>query len=614
MTRNDMHGPTPPPFPAARSAGSMRFRAALAGLLLLLMAVAAIQCTQTPDRPGAAAGAGRRDGAPNFVLILVDDLGYRDVGFNGATEIETPNIDRIAAEGVTFRNGYVTASICTPSRAGLLTGRYPARFGLDVNLAYAPFDPRLGLPLEETTIADHLRRAGYRTGLVGKWQLGAAHHFIPRERGFDYFFGFLGGGHDYWGRNYDAAAPAREYYTPLVDNRDPYTSQDGEYLTDVLGDKAAQFITDSAADPFFLYLAYNAPHHPLQAPPDLMDQYSNIADPHRQRYLAMVDSLDQNVGKVLDALDTTGIRDNTVVFFLSDNGGVWRGENYADNGPLRDGKDSLFEGGIRVPFAASWPAGWPQGEIYNPMVISLDIFATMLSLSGVTPESGGNTIDGVNLDPFLRDGGAASNNDADVPHEALFWRHGGDEYAVRAGDLKLVRHFDEPPQLYNLKDDIGETRNLLNIHKDAAAELAALWNEWNRTNLGPIFTPTGTYEGELAQLLTERDAAARSIGESFKAPVSLAPDPPTGLRAAGGDGSITLTWDAPADANISGYQIRYRTNDFPVWAQWRDLAPGLTSYTVPGLESGVFYLVQLRAVNYFGAGYAAQSSAVAQGS
>ena len=590
---------------------------AAACLLLLLIAVSAIQCSPPPATPNTAApnapsAAGRPDRPPNFVLILVDDLGYNDVSFNGATEIATPNIDRIAADGIIFRNGYVTASICTPSRAGLLTGRYPARFGLDVNLAYAPFDPRLGLPLEEATVADHLRQAGYRTGLVGKWQLGAAHHFIPRERGFDYFFGFLGGGHDYWGRNYDAAAPAREYYTPLVENRDPYPSPDGEYLTDALGDQAAQFIADSADDPFFLYLAYNAPHHPLQAPAELLDQYAEVADGPRRRYLAMVDSLDQNIGKTLDALESAGVRDNTVVFFLSDNGGVWRGETYADNAPLRGGKESLFEGGIRVPFAAAWPAAWPAGAVYDPMIISLDLFATMLSLAGIAPETAARPIDGVNLDPFLR--GIAGNESAaaDVPHEALFWRHGGDEYAVRAGDLKLIRHFDELPQLYNLKDDPGETRNLLADHQDAAANLAAQWNHWNQANIGPIFTPTGTYEGEVAQLLTDRDNAARATGESFKAPLSLAPDPPSGLRAAGGDGSITLTWHAPPGDGITGYQFRYRTGSFPVWAKWQNLPPNAVQHTVPELEPGTFYLVQLRAVNYFGEGYAAESSAVTQ--
>ena len=599
----------------------LAWRRAIAGcLLILVVAVSAVQCsggasggTERPYHP-ASGGGSDWDGPPNFVVILVDDLGYGDVGFNGAEEIETPNIDRIAAEGVNFSNGYVTASICTPSRAGLLTGRYPARFGLDVNLAYAPYDLRLGLPVEEATMADYLRGAGYRTGLVGKWQLGAAYPFIPRERGFDYFFGFLGGGHDYWGRNYDAAPPVREYYTPLMENRDPYLSQDGDYLTDVLGDKAAEFIGESAGEPFFLYLAYNAPHHPLQAPADLVDKYSVVADPQRQRYLAMVDSLDLNVGKVLDALAAAGARDNTVVFFLSDNGGIAKGaDRYADNGPLRGGKDSLFDGGLRVPFAASWPAGWPAGAVYDPMVISLDIFATLLALAGIDPGGLAMPADGVNLDPFLRGGTAAGA----VPHEALFWRHGGDEYAVRAGDLKLVKHFDELPQLYNLKDDIGERRNLLGEQRDDAARLAALWNEWNGPNAGPVFTPTATYESEMAKLLTERDDAARAIGESFKAPVSLAPDLPPGLRAAGGDGSIRLTWEAPPGEGITGYQLRYRTAAVPRWTAWRDVGgpePAAREYTVRGLENGTFYLVQVRAVNYFGAGYSAQASATPQGS
>ena len=230
---------------------------------------------------------------PNIVLIFVDDLGYKDVSFNGATEIQTTNIDRLAKEGIVFNSGYVTYPTCSPSRAGLLTGRYQSRFGLEGNLAYMPFDKGLGMPLEETTFPTYLREAGYRTGIIGKWQLGAAHHFTPLKRGFDYFFGFLGGGHDYW--NIDASNPGSEYSVPLVENKSTATFTG--YLTDALTDKAIEFMEEEQDDPFFLYLAYNAPHDPYQAPSELVQKYRNISDRDRRTYLAMVDSLDQNVGR-----------------------------------------------------------------------------------------------------------------------------------------------------------------------------------------------------------------------------------------------------------------------------------------------------------------------------
>ena len=571
----------------------MRHKTAAAALLaLLLFAAAAIQCA----RPAAA--------RPNFVVILVDDLGYRDVGFNGATEIRTPNIDRIARDGAVFTNGYVTSPICTPSRGGLLTGRYPARFGLDANLAYAPNDPHLGLPIEEATIADYLRGAGYRTGLVGKWQLGAAPGFLPRERGFDYFFGFLGGSHYYWGADYDAGSPALEFRTPLVENRAVYPSKDDEYLTDVLGDKAAEFIRQPAGEPFLLYLAYNAPHWPIQGqgPPELVAKYAGVADETRREYLAMVDALDRSVGRVLDALDEWGVRDNTVVFLLSDNGGVWRDADYADNGPLRRGKDSIYEGGIRVPFAAAWPGQWPAGISYDSMVISLDITATALALAGVRAAG---ELDGVNLDPFLR-------GRPGEPHETLYWRDDKD-YAVRSGDWKLVKRRNAPPELFNLREDIGETRNLIGEQPEAAARLAGLWNQWNQENIPSYFPSILGYERQVAAMLDERDAEARGGAGGAAARLRLEPPAPSGLAARGGVGVITLTWDAPEGGEVTGYQIRSRAAGAPAWSEWRDLAPsdgsGVAQYTLRGLDIGAAYRVQLRAVNPFGSGAVAEAAA-----
>ena len=488
--------------------------AARVAVLLAALALAA-GCSWLGGRAREQAG-----GPPNVVLILVDDLGYRDVSYNGASEIETPNIDRLAAEGVVFSSGYVVHPFCGPSRAGAMTGRYPARFGMEWNVPYAPFDPEQGLPEEETTLARRLQDAGYRTGLIGKWQLGAAPPFHPLNRGFGEFYGFLAGGHDYFQVDV-TRAPADEYLLPLSDGRG--AGRFSGYLTDALTDRAVEFVRDDDIDaPFFLYLAYNAPHAPLQAPADLVARYGHIADEDRRTYLAMVDSLDRNVGRVLDALEDAGKRSNTIVFFLSDNGGVVPldylpdEQDWADNAPFRGGKSTFLEGGLRVPFVASWPAGWPQGAAYDRPVISLDAAATALALAGAT-EDPARPLDGVNLDPFVR--GEASG----PPHEALFWRQWRNApdlvtYAVlTAGGEKLVKEFDQAPALYDLRSDIGETRDLAAADPETVARLQTLWNEWNRGNPGNLFPNEADYQrdlkryrGELADLAREHGLAGAS--------------------------------------------------------------------------------------------------------
>ena len=521
---------------------------------------------------------------PNVIVILVDDLGYNDVSYNGATQIQTTNIDRLASRGITFTNGYVTYPICTPSRAGLLTGRYPSRFGLEGNLSYAPFDDNHGLPIEEKLFPESLQEQGYRTGIVGKWQLGAAHKFNPLNRGFDHFFGFLGGAHDYW--RSDTRFPHDHTLMPLIENSG-FAESDG-YLTDVLTDKAIDFIQQPGEDPFFLYLAYNAPHTPLQAPDELVDKYSAIYDPQRRTYLAMVDSLDQNIGRVLDALDESSLANNTVIFFLSDNGGL-SGEppnkDYADNHPLRGAKDRFHEGGIRVPFVASWPAMWPKDHTYDPMVISLDISATVLKLADATSEDPNRPIDGVDLDPFLR--GAEEG----PPHQALFWRHwrsGG--YAVRSGDDKLIKDrrglggipktiqdTGESPLLFNLMSDLSESQDLLADDPQTARELASLWNEWNAENaIGSVFYGISEYnrnlEAYVQDYFNHRANAAKHL-PVYK--IELTPaQPPVANTAAMGEPTIsgtpqvgqTLTAETSAISDADGlsnvsYNYQWNANN-----------------------------------------------------
>lgn len=569
-----------------------------------------------------AAGCGgltvRDDGRqPNVLLILADDLGYNDLGFMGATEIETPNLDRLAAEGVRFESGYVAHPVCAPSRAGLLTGRYPARFGMDGNLGYAPFDPHEGLPVGETTFVESLRAAGYRTGLVGKWHLGAAPEFLPRERGFEEFTGFLDGVHYYWGRDIDAGDPSSGARAPITANGNPVRLRADEYLTDFVTDRAIEFLRGPYGSPFFLYVSYNAPHRPLQAPPELVAEYAGAGSEHRVRYLAMVDSLDRNVGRLLEELETTALRQDTVVFFLSDNGGVHPARSgpsndYADNAPLRDGKGSLFEGGIRVPFVASWPGRWPSGAAYPAPVISLDIAATALGLAGVAPEQ---PLDGVNLDPFLR--GEVSG----APHEALFWRNGF-EYAVRGPEWKLVLHENEPPRLYRPDEDPGETRDRLALRPEPARRLAALWNEWNRPNAGPRFRSRGEYERILSGYLDDRAAALREITAPEECQIRAevggsAPAAPVGLRAIADAGALELRWERAGDpGGILGWEVRVRAADGGEWSGWQrlyDTTGCSTGARVDGLENGRRHEVELRAWNAAGPGAAAPAAATPDG-
>lgn len=577
-----------------------------------------------PDnRPGQEA-----DGPPNILLILVDDLGYNDLGYNGATEINTPNIDRLAKEGVAFSNGYVASPSCSPSRAGIMTGRYPARFGLEGNLTYAPFDNYHGLPVAEKTFASILQETGYRTGMVGKWHLGAGPPFHPLNRGFDSFQGFLGGGHHYF--SVDAnTSPLNEYLVPISENGNS-TGLPG-YLTDVLTDYAIEFVKEDGEQPFFLYLSYNAPHGPLQAPDKLVRKYAHVQDPDRRTYLAMVDSLDQNVGRLITALEKTGERDNTLIFFLSDNGGVkWLDQDldYADNSPLRAGKGSLHEGGIQVPFAASWPAGWPRGRTFEPMVISLDIAATAIALAGAAPDPD-LPLDGVNLDPFIRETAQGA------PHEALFWRmaasHWLRSYAVRAGDVKLVNTGPSgETALFDLRTDPGETHNLAREDPDTAARLARTWNDWNRRNSANFVIAKPNYWLTIEETTRRMHEDALQWGsarlpfqiKSTPAPTTPAPTPraamgsgpapPANLSAEGRDRSIVLRWSPVNAGDIIGYQFRLRSSDDSDWRPWRDMpasGPSTVSHLLRGLSYERLYQAQVRALNHAGEGEPSEASA-----
>lgn len=302
----------------------------------LVTASAALLVTSSPVESADGAGEQRR---PNIVVILADDMGYADVGFHGCRDIPTPNLDKLARQGVRCSDGYVAHPFCSPTRAALVTGRYQQRFGHENNPKFDPADEQTGLPLSETTIAQVLKTAGYATGAVGKWHLGAAPHFHPMQRGFDEYFGLRGGGHDYF--KTDMTTETKEYLIPLDRNGEPVELT--EYLTDVLAREAAAFVRRHHDHPFFLYLAYNAPHTPLQVSQKYLDRVAAIEDPQRRSYAAMVSAMDDGVGLVLAALEELKLDEQTLVFFLSDNGGPV-GINGSSNEPFRGAKGQVFEG------------------------------------------------------------------------------------------------------------------------------------------------------------------------------------------------------------------------------------------------------------------------------
>ncbi len=431
---------------------------------------------------------------PNILLIVTDDLGYNDVGFQGARDIPTPHLDRLAASGLRCTDGYVSYPVCSPSRAGILTGRYQQRFGYEFNPKWDATALTHGLPLSETTLADGLRTAGYTTGAIGKWHLGAHPQFHPNRRGFDDFFGFLGGGHRYFpgsvveveigaGKKATVSGDA-EQNSPILRNSTA-VPEVGE-LTTRLGEEATASITRYARDakPWFLYLAFNAPHTPLQARADQLARFATITDERRRTYAAMVATIDEAVGRMLAALEATGQRERTLIFFISDNGGPMtkRNANASVNTPLRGQKGDVFEGGIRVPFLVSWPARIPAGRTYSQPIISLDILPTALAAAGTTRDAKLAALDGVDLLPFL------TGKNTAAPHARLFWRmDGGEAFAVREGNWKWLHTYHNAPQLYDLATDLGETRDLAAARPEIAARLAAAAAAWNRGLIAPAF-------------------------------------------------------------------------------------------------------------------------------
>lgn len=437
------------------------------GLAVSVVAASALAANAIAAEPASAA-------RPNVILILADDLGYGDVGFHGSTQIPTPNLDRLAASGVVCAQGYVSAPVCAPSRAGLLTGRNQVEFGFDNNLAASQpgFDPEFaGLPVTERTIADRLRTAGYATGLIGKWHLGARPQFHPLRRGFDEFWGFLDGT-----ENYFQAGPGTPRPTQVESSFGPVAPI--TYLTDDLTDQNIAFIQRHRARPFFLFASYNAPHAPMQAREEDLARFASIADVKRRTYCAMVARLDHAVGRLLDAVREAGIAERTLIVFLSDNGGPVD-QNASLNAPLNGQKGTVLEGGLRVPFVLSWPGRLPAGLVYDQPVSSLDLAPTFLALAGAAPtELRG--LSGVNLWPRLT--GAESL----AAPRTLHWRF-TISAAIRDGDWKLVRLPDRLPMLFNVREDAAEQRDVALQELDRTRALLGKLGEWDLRLAHPVF-------------------------------------------------------------------------------------------------------------------------------
>jgi len=419
----------------------------------------------------APAQAAQKAERTNVIVIVADDLGYAGVGCYGCKDIPTPHIDSLAKNGVRCTNGYVSCPVCSPTRAGLMTGRYQQRFGHEFNPGPAAKAPdNFGLPLTEKTLADWLKQGGLATGMVGKWHLGYTEKYHPLSRGFDEFFGFLGGAHSF----IDSQADKEN---PILRGRKPV--EEKEYLTDAFTREAVAFIDRHKREPFFLYLTYNAVHAPMQAAEKYLKRFEKIEDKDRRTHAAMLAAMDDGIGAVLDKLRKEQLEANTLIFFISDNGGPTR-VNTSSNDPLRSFKGQVYEGGIRVPFIVQWKGHLPAGKVYEPPVIALDILPTAVSAVGVKMPAEAK-LDGVDLLPHL-----VGKQEMKPPHSHLFWRF-GERSAVRKGNWKLVKTDAEPVQLFDLAADVGETKNLAEQKPELVKELAAALKEGDAQLAKPLW-------------------------------------------------------------------------------------------------------------------------------
>lgn len=436
-----------------------------------------------------------RPDTPNILVIMADDMGWGDLGCTGSEVMKTPNIDRLADNGVLFTSAYVTGSVCAPSRAGFLTGRFPQRFGFENNLdnwnnSKPNREEFHGLHLSELTIADHLKAAGYQTSLIGKWHQGKSDVHHPNQRGFDYFCGMLGGSHNYF--------PEKNKHR-IERNGEKVNSFTSPYLTDFFTDEAVGWIENKADHPWFMFLSYNAPHTPMQASGQDLEACSHIRDEGRRTYAAMVYALDRGVGRIISKLQELGIYENTLIVFLSDNGGATN--NHSWNGPFSGCKGNCREGGIRAPMIWQWPSGIPAGKTCKEVVSSLDLLPSFLYAVNARPIKAFDmqgkrktvrTYDGMNLIPLVR-------GEQEAGERRLFWRLQG-QAAILDGKDKLIRLDHKPAQYFRPAKDLSESYDLSNTNRERFIELYQLLFEWE-TNLptDPHFFTSPYWSGQSAK-------------------------------------------------------------------------------------------------------------------
>jgi arylsulfatase A-like enzyme len=397
---------------------------------------------------------------PNVIVFYADDLGWGECGCYGCKDIPTPHIDALAKAGVKFTNGYVAATYCSPSRAGLMTGRYPTRFGHEFNSVASDSS---GLSLQETTIANRLKALDYATICIGKWHLGAGLDYRPTKRGFDEFFGTLA--------NTAYFHPAK-FVDSRVSNEAKRVESDGFYTTDAFADRAIDWIETNKQKPKFIYLPFNAQHGPLEAPQKYLDRFPNINDEKRKLFAAMMSAMDDAIGRVVEKVRAVGQESNTLYFFIADNGGPTESTT-SQNGGLRGFKMTTFEGGPRVPFIAQWKGKLPAGMTYDYPVLNLDVLPTAVVAAGGQVDSSWK-LDGVDLVPYL------TGLNKSRPHETLYWRY-TPQWGIRHGDWKLVvsKGGNGKPELYDLAKDFAETKDLANSQPERVKELQSLYDAWN---------------------------------------------------------------------------------------------------------------------------------------
>ena len=422
---------------------------------------------------------------PNIVLLFADDAGFADFGFQKSMDFKTPHLDELARHGTRCTSAYVTASVCGPSRAGLMTGRYQERFGFEENNVPTAMSSAgltgedMGLPLNQKTIADYLKEQGYKSLALGKWHLGGADRYHPLKRGFDEFYGFRGGDRSYW--------PSEEpgFLRELERNLGHFKEHEG-YLTDVLADEACAFIERNKDNPFFVYLSFNAVHTPMHALQEDMDKFPQLNGKRKQQ-AAMILAMDRACGKVLDKLEDLGLADDTLVVFSNDNGGP-TDANMSNNDPLSGVKGTHLEGGIRVPFVIKWPRHIKADTTYEYPVSTLDLLPTFLDASG-GDTSALKGMDGKSLIPFLNGSRTAR------PHQTLYWKK-ETRAAIRDGDWKLIRLPDRPALLYNLAQDISETHDQADKYPDKVKQLYKKLFAWELTLERPLWQLKQKYEGK----------------------------------------------------------------------------------------------------------------------